>query len=99
MTLLETLIRLRDNGPIAPHYGICWNASQLSGNDSFERRICGLAEDWPGSAGSHSFPVEGCAGRYSSDEGRNNRWNRSHPYGRRRYALLDWLIADLEARQ
>ena len=99
MTLLETLIRLRDNGPPEPVCGICGNASQLSGNGSFTCRVARLAEDWPDSSGVYCYPVEGSAGKYESDEGRDNRWNRAHLYGRRRYMLLNWLIATLEAQQ
>lgn len=109
--VLEALKRLRDEGPTLPLFGICRNFAWTLGtcaegrepSDEGEHQamlyIREAAEAWPKHSGDVLFPVP-CEDEYPEEAYDTFAlWDRETQYGRDRYELLDFLIAQLEGQQ
>ena len=102
ITLLDCLKHIKANGPIDKSSGICGNvmqvAEELKGFDNTRlvRELDKLLVEWPGNAAKSrfakmSYPVEGKSSLYFARAKTMTLWR-----SRRRIALLDWLIEELE---
>ena len=96
MTLLERLKELREKGPELFQCGICDNIAMLYGEQDI---LAEIWERWEHYSGNPHFPVpdpqhdgSACAVHMAA----GNHWDKSTKYGRLRWALLDYLIEELE---
>lgn len=104
MTLLEALIKIRDEGPTNKSEGICGNV--LYYGIEYVRFVTFMdsAEKWPKHSGRRAYPVPclhgGCP-QVAFDHARNveNMWNPDHPYGALRLELLNWCIEKLSTSE
>jgi hypothetical protein len=93
-TLYEALVRLRDEG--RPDWsGICSNLRRMRAP---VHEFIQLATAWPKYSGTSQFPIPDPYGRapaypYASTA---NMWSKRSAYGRLRWELLHWCIAELE---
>lgn len=96
----ETLFRLkllREKGPTYLALGICDNI-RLTRKDA-DRLLRPLFVRWPDYSGDPTFPVKS----YDADLDAmkayvyvENAWDKDTQYGQSRWALLDFLIAEIE---
>lgn len=95
--LLAALRKLRDEGPRHSDRGICNNIPTWA-----ELYLRPLWERWPHYSGMPYFPVPHPRLKYPAAAAdiyfhpRTLHWSRLSAYGRLRWALLDWLIEQLE---
>lgn len=95
--LLAALRKLRDEGPSRPDQGICGNVPGWAG-----LYLDSLWERWPHYSGMYGFPVPHPRSKHPGAAAkiylhpRTLHWSRRTKYGRLRWALLDWLIEQLE---
>ena len=103
--LLDTLRRIKAEGPINSGVGIC-DAIAARKRGSTEDLIA-LFEDlslgWPKHSGNFCFPVPDPTGGFPGDAYMRHHapdmWSPDHPYGALRLELLDWCIAELEKKE
>lgn len=102
MTLLEILIKIRDEGPVRPMSGICASVYHIGTHDlvsEFKR----LAKRWPKCSGVFDYPVPDPGGvehpARSYGTYRSHIWNPDHPYGALRLELLNWCIEQLSQKE
>jgi hypothetical protein len=99
MSLLEELIKLRDEGPDFPGLGICGNVKVLHVN-----HLSGLFAAWPEFSGNILYPVPPSCTKFLNSEQAfdlgeaDEMWNLDHPYGAARLRLLDFCIETLQAQ-
>ena len=98
--LLAALHTLRDNGPTIRADGICphiYSYMQQHHRDNKQLREAvrcmqhHLMETWPDSSGDSSFPVDSYKEYFSISTA--DKWQNP-----RRLQLLNWMIAQLEAK-
>lgn len=91
--LLEALRHIKTHGPKYTNRGICCNVYTQDHSDSLQNELHELIARWPDKTptGGDLFPIEGSNLAYHRAI---NKWQNP-----RRLALLDWLIAQLEAQQ
>ena len=93
--LLAALRKLRDEGPSRPDQGICGNLRVRLPENYLRERW----KNWPHYSGVEGFPVPS-SNRKTGPVGVYyhyiSKWSRRTRYGRLRWALLDWLIEQLE---
>lgn len=98
MTLLEQLQRLRSNGKNNRNTGIC---NQLTIGQLDRGTLMHLMWMWPKHSGCGTCPVpstiKGMTAHMCYSRHRRNRmlWDNRTAYGKLRYELLDFLIAEL----
>ena len=104
MTLLETLLQLRDEldrGEFPGAYGICRYVFLGTPNlwifESWHLKE--LFAEWPEGTGLELYPIPGHdknpywpSAEHATPE---HFWDRSQPYGAARYRLLNYLIEEL----
>lgn len=91
--LLDLFYHIRENGPIDGSEGICSEVWCHFGFDSnvskaFDAFSMDAFRTWPEGSGSGVFPMR---------MNRGMNWDKSTELGQKRYRLLDYLIAKLEA--
>jgi len=101
---LQALINLRDNGPKHFSMGVCGNIFDACDvyipREIIEQEIWDMAPDWPYYSGDTKYPVPHPS--YSPRRAYNvahlhdNMWDKDTEYGKMRYNLLNFLIAETE---
>lgn len=97
-TLLKALKHLQDNGPAYPRSGVCYNVGQylgISGAHQIYGQCIHLASRWPNRRLDYpsKWPVAGNCEPLGDDG--YNAWDASTENGKRRRALLAWMIDTL----
>ena len=103
--LLEALIKIRDEGPESPRYGICYNVETMMVDRDFTvfiyDEISDLSHGWEHHSGKHSYPVPSTDKRYDSQgyydtrlESPDRLWR--HKQGMFRTDLVRYMINRLE---
>ena len=96
-TLLAALIDLRDAGPTIRANGICPHIDSYMRHDAKPLQHAvrllrhHLMETWPDSSGDSYFPVDSYKEYFSFST--TDKWQNP-----RRLQLLNWMIAQLEAK-
>jgi len=99
--LLSELRKLRDEGPRHSDWGICNNVPAWA-RRAMAPHLDALWEKWPHYTGIRGFPVPHPRSKHPGAAAkiylhpRTLHWSRRTKYGRLRWALLDWLIEQLE---
>ena len=96
--LLAALLDLRDNGPITRADGICQHIDSYMQQHHADKQLRDavrymrhhLMETWPDSSGDSYFPVNGYEEYFHCNA---DKWQNP-----RRLQLLNWMIAQLEAK-
>lgn len=103
--LLEALKNIKANGPSDLDSGICHNVERRVTKDQniqmpFEVRekMRQLFRDWPNYSGDQVFPIPHPRKWNSQYFAYKNlsTWSKRGEYGRSRWALVDWMIEQLE---
>lgn len=85
-------------GPGRGSYGICHQLSAGLSMNKASSLVADLAEDWEHYSGHREFPVPGlCRGFEEAQQAymaapTNCMWDRDHPYGRKRWQLVEYMI-------
>lgn len=95
--VLASLIQIRDNGPVRPQSGICYNVmlttvSDIGPGTPIQVSMC-LAMQWPKRV-DKLWPVAGEDEEVGRDD--YKAWDINTEAGARRHELLAWMIARLE---
>lgn len=100
MTLLEALIKIRDEGPYDSMFGIC---DSLIDRNVKPDEFKDLAVTWPKFSGDPEYPVPSSSELDSQLEYERaddeDMWNPDHPYGALRLELLNWCIEQLSTSE
>jgi hypothetical protein len=89
--------------PLNRAVGLCTNvANHTFGGNSYmacKQLMQELFAQWPLYSGCSRTPVPGSNGENASDAYAytNDKWDRDTEYGRNRWELVDWMIAQLES--
>lgn len=99
MSLLDELKPIKEYGPRYPDFGICHQLTLPAHRKVFTL----LVPQWPKFSGDAIFPIPCPKGGFAEEayyaHTYGQMWDKGGEYGRLRWELLDWCIAELEKQQ